>query len=303
MGARNDDIPREVEPTMSRGIALNFLTKPRIRSAISVALRPVFAPGNRLIMRYIKLPQISSRPRRLVLLADFHAHHCRGSEEQLREVADRINAVERVDFVAMPGDFVSQDDPDAMNLVCNFLARIRWPIYATLGNHDHDHVIGAQAVTAALERAGVHVITDRAEIFDPEITLIGLDSYTHRSNLGTSQNQKTKDHALTAINEIDPLTPEGCKALGRAWSGHVIVLGHEPVLATYHRHFLHLAGHTHWGQIQIPAIAKRMYPLGSQPYPKGLYKDEGRFIYTTAGIGHHLPGRLGTPPEIAVIDF
>jgi predicted MPP superfamily phosphohydrolase len=89
-----------------------------------------------------------------------------------------------------------------------------------------------------------------------------------------------------------------------------IVLGHEPWLATTHDRHLHVAGHTHHGQVRAPlplvgeAVANMFYPRYSRPFPRGLYRRTGdAFVYTTAGVGYStVDWRLNCPPEIVVLD-
>ena len=101
------------------------------------------------------------------------------------------------------------------------------------------------------------------------------------------------------------------------------MLGHEPHLATLHEHALHLAGHTHCGQVRSPVIGdwtSRLHmPKYSEPYPCRLYElaveadaiepathrtsGDRRWVYTTAGVGYStVDFRLFCPPEIVVID-
>jgi predicted MPP superfamily phosphohydrolase len=57
-----------------------------------------------------------------------------------------------------------------------------------------------------------------------------------------------------------------------------------------------LAGHTHGFQVghQGRSFFERWMP---ERYPWGLYRKEGAQLYTSAGVGHWFPFRLGCPPE------
>jgi predicted MPP superfamily phosphohydrolase len=94
-----------------------------------------------------------------------------------------------------------------------------------------------------------------------------------------------------------------------------LVLGHEPHLATLHRRFLHVAGHTHAAQMRVPraltARRDRFLPRYSQPYVDGTYERDGgseaggrSFVHTSSGVGYSTVGwRFNCPPEIVVIDL
>ncbi len=59
-----------------------------------------------------------------------------------------------------------------------------------------------------------------------------------------------------------------------------------------------MSGHTHWGQMQVVGI-RRTNLLGRED--KGLYDQEGRYLYVTAGLGGVVPMRINMPSEITVI--
>lgn len=216
-----------------------------------------------------------------MLVADFHADAHFMPPARARQVVELVNSVDDVDMIAMPGDFIGHD-VNAIDGLAAELARLDAPAFASLGNHDHYE--GAGRVTAALEGAGIDVLTDQAVPFgDHGIWIIGLDSC---------------EAGVAAPGLVRSLVPGDARC---------VVLGHEPFLATRHQEALHLAGHTHHGQVRIPGIPLRYLPRYSRPYPEGLARVDapsgGRFVYTTAGVGSTtLPIRIGAPPEIVVID-
>ena len=71
---------------------------------------------------------------------------------------------------------------------------------------------------------------------------------------------------------------------------------------------LHVAGHTHHGQVRVPGFPPLVLPACSRPYVAGLYEvatraGSRRWVYTSAGIGSTtLPLRIGAPPEIVVLN-
>lgn len=217
-----------------------------------------------------------------MLLSDLHLDNRFLPRAALGEIVDAVNAVRGVSAVLMPGDFVGHDLRPLEWCGAEFV-RFEAPTFATLGNHDAMFDGGAP-IRAALERSGVRVLVNEAVALDAGIWIGGLDE--------------------TAFGRPDAPAMERHLPTGAP----CVVLGHQPLLATSHEQVLHVAGHTHHGQIRLPGLSWRYLPPHSQPYPEGLYEvprcdGSVRWVYTTAGIGSTtLPLRVGCPPEIVVID-
>ncbi len=66
---------------------------------------------------------------------------------------------------------------------------------------------------------------------------------------------------------------------------------------------LTLAGHTHGGQVTIEILNQNLSAARFfTPYVYGLYREAGRSIWVTRGIGTvGLPARLGAPPEVVLV--
>jgi predicted MPP superfamily phosphohydrolase len=240
--------------------------------------------------RHLRLPANTdgtARGLRFVLASDVHAREDWFPRECVAALVDRINSVEDADGVLLVGDFVG-NEASAIDWSADEYARIEAPTFATLGNHDY--WTDPERVTSHLERAGIEVLTNRNLEFTAggggRICLAGIDSCWG--------GNPDAEQALHGVPMEEP----------------VVVLGHEPWLATMHQRFLHLAGHTHHGQVRLPipligtALTRLWMPRFSQPYPRRLvHRAERSWVYTTAGVGYStLSWRLTIPPEIVVID-
>jgi Bacterial sugar transferase len=65
---------------------------------------------------------------------------------------------------------------------------------------------------------------------------------------------------------------------------------------------LQLSGHSHGGQVRIPALGPLILPRWGRIYRTGLYELNGRFVYTGRGLGMvGLPLRFDCPPELTEI--
>jgi predicted MPP superfamily phosphohydrolase len=246
---------------------------------------------------------------RLLLASDLHARDDWFDREAIASVVDAINRVEDIDVVLLLGDFVG-NDLSAIDWSADEYARIEAPTAGVLGNHDH--WLDAAYIQRTLEQAGVEMLTNRAMPLAQvardgrggNAWIAGIDSaWTRRNSTGPGAD------ADAAFADVPP-------------DADVIVLGHEPWLATLHEHALHVAGHTHCGQVRTPFFGDRTarmhMPRFSEPYPCRLYEVETqphsslpdthrttrsrRWIYTTGGVGYStIDLRLFCPPELVVI--
>ena len=248
---------------------------------------------------------------RIVMASDLHARDDWFPRSHVERVVDRINELEDVDLVVLLGDFVG-DDVTAIDWSAPEYGRIAAPTAAVLGNHDH--WCDAAYVEQVLTDNGVEVLTNRALPMTQvvsgardDVWLAGIDScWTRRGSTGPGADV---DAAFAEV-------PDGADT---------VVLGHEPFLATLHEHVLHLAGHTHCGQVRFPILgdwtARMHMPRFSEPFPCRLYEvdvdqDEPaelpathrtgrdtRWVYTTAGVGYSTVSvRAFCPPELVVLD-
>lgn len=249
---------------------------------------------------------------RILVASDVHARSDWFPRPLVARLVDEINRQDGVDFVALLGDFVG-DDVTAIDWSAEEYARIEAPVAAVLGNHDH--WCDAAYVEGVLAETGARVLTNRSlpvrELVPGASTstwLGGIDScWTRRGSTGPGADP------VAAFAEM----PADAEA---------IVLGHEPWLATMHAHALHLAGHTHCGQVRTPVFgdwsARLHMPRYSRPWPCWLHeidldgrpelgelppnrrtRGDRRWVYTTAGVGYStVDVRMFCPPEIVVVD-
>ena len=62
-----------------------------------------------------------------------------------------------------------------------------------------------------------------------------------------------------------------------------------------------LAGHTHGGQIGFNRRSVFENFLANEPYLWGKYKKGKTQLYTSSGVGHWFPFRIGCPAEAPII--
>jgi hypothetical protein len=85
-----------------------------------------------------------------------------------------------------------------------------------------------------------------------------------------------------------------------------VLLSHNPdvfPVAARQGYDLTIAGHTHGGQVRVEILREDLnIARFFTPFVDGLYRDGGKAIFVSRGIGTiGLPARLGAPPEVALL--
>ncbi len=218
---------------------------------------------------------------RIAHLSDLHAGP-HTPPEYLREAMAMANRLEP-DIVFMTGDYVDHREGDLPGCL-DALARLSAPlgVYGVLGNHDHE--VGADAMTEALTSVGVRVLRNAN---------VALGSGpTHLWLAGLDDTTGYRGDFCAALAGIPPGEP-------------VVLLSHIPDVlgkASDEGIDVVLAGHTHGGQVLIPGIGAPHAPvrLGAELLAGGRRMGHSR-VQVSRGIGTTaLPIRFDCPPEIGL---
>lgn len=246
----------------------------RRRHQIQVTYHPIYLA---------RLPADFSEVR-LVQLSDIH----HGLYTRLSEVERAVELTNRLepDLVALTGDFVS-NSPRYIAPVAAALGRLRarLGVFAVLGNHDYR--VGADAVTAALERHGIEVLRNRHVRLRRNgscVTLAGVDDVRYG-----------EDNLRLAL-------------LGADADSSTLLLCHNPALlplAAARGIDLVLSGHTHGGQLDLPRLRTFARTRGMRmpfPFHHGWDQLGETQIYISRGLGTVIvPLRVRCPAEIPVL--
>lgn len=210
-------------------------------------------------------------------LTDLHVKGER-STRRLKKAIEFLNQL-GPDLVALTGDYVRYSREAFLHLP-DALKRLVIPAYATLGNHDH--WLDAEGVRAALNLAGMNVLTNEhrtIELRGAPFHIVGIDDrLTHH------------DDAEAAFRHV----PAG---------GTRLVLSHIAEVADdigHHGGALVLSGHTHGGQINLPPVTQRIFRNMGRRYMTGFFRIDGQVLYVSTGLGASVPIRLRAPTEVAV---
>lgn len=231
---------------------------------------------------------------RVVQLSDIHMDYFT-EPFFLRRVVARINEL-NPDAVFLTGDFVTSSDiakrsaPEAAWQCAKILRELKCErVYAALGNHDV--IVGAANVMAALQANGIHAIRNSylpLERGRGRMWIAGLDD------------------PVVGHPDLEAAIPEQIRNVPNE---PVVLLCHAPDYAMrVQRHVagqsvgLMLSGHTHGGQIRLPIIGALVLPPLGQMFIEGWFQLGRMGLYVNRGIGTiGVPFRLDCPPEITVL--
>jgi uncharacterized protein len=219
----------------------------------------------------------------IALMSDFH--HDDFDDDTLMDRAIAATNALRPDLVMLTGDFISQDVA-GLDALGGHLRRLvaRLGVFGTLGNHDQ---WGGRSreVTRRLEKSGVAILRNHAT---------GLRAPSGARFFAAGLESAWAGH------------PDLARALRGVPEDAPVLLGwHEPDpfdSIDDSRVLLQLAGHTHGGQVRVPFYGALQLPAYGRKYVAGLFRQGGRCLYVTRGIGAlGVPVRFCCPPEISFL--
>jgi predicted MPP superfamily phosphohydrolase len=223
---------------------------------------------------------------RILHLSDLHLHHyitLSDLEATLTEASGHTP-----DLVLVTGDVA--DDLNQLGDALAMIAQLRprLGVYATLGNHEYFR--GINQVKAIYTNSAVRLLIDES------VTL------------------PAGNHALRVAGIDDPRSmhdiPEGffSAAIAKAFvdspeRDFTLLMSHRPDAFPYAAAQgvdLTLAGHTHGAQIGFGgrSLLENAFP---HSYLWGKYTRGASHLYTSCGMGHWFPFRLGCPAEAPVV--
>lgn len=229
---------------------------------------------------------------RVVQISDLHIGN--GLEaERLERMLEKTNALDP-DVIVLTGDLFDFD-PSFIEGGARRLSalRARYGVYAVLGNHDH--YTGAEKVVSGLARWAPNIAVLRDAMVrlpvDQPLYLAGVED--------PGQHWSARELEIEGLSSL---------AASRPTDGPVILLVHRPEVFPQAARLgfpLVLAGHTHGGQLALPAPVER-YNLArlTTRYTRGFYRDNGSILYVNRGLGVGGPAlRINCPREIATIEL
>jgi len=213
---------------------------------------------------------------RIGMITDVH-HSAVVAAEDVTHAVNQLNEA-NPDIVVLGGDYVSFFDRGYIGPVAELLtplAHAPHGSFAVLGNHDDE-----REMPAALTARGFTVLKDQrtaVTIKGERLDIAGIRFWTK--------------------------TPGEIAAVLKGTGGTTILLAHDPRRLEEAAALdvqLVLSGHTHGGQVLVPALG----PIAGRKFPvlAGYATQGNTAIFVSRGVGTvYVPVRINCPPDVAVL--
>ncbi|MBI5388515.1 MAG: phosphodiesterase YaeI [Verrucomicrobia bacterium] len=216
------------------------------------------------------------QPLRLLHLSDLHA----SLFVSLEFIAEAIQAGVRLrpDLICVTGDFVTRkfNRLDHYAEILSALPKCA-PTFACLGNHDggrwsagNGGFATTREVSALLTKSGIELLSDktrRLRVGDWPIQLVGLGDLWGGAFWPLRAFARAADDPADATIVLAHNPDAKDQIRGRPWD-------------------LMLSGHTHGGQLRLPALGTPFAPVKDMRFVAGLYAWEDRWLHITKGVGN-----------------
>jgi predicted MPP superfamily phosphohydrolase len=225
---------------------------------------------------------------RILHLSDLHLMHYVTVDDLAAVLAEA--KILQPHLVLLTGDVA--DDlrllPDTLDMLEAFAAPLG--AFACLGNHEYFRGVGR--VRRIFDSSPVPLLVDQAVKLQ-----FGSTSF-YVGGIDDPRLMGAKDYAFFRRTIDATLEQAGTGAFS-------VLMSHRPDALDYASEVgvdLTLAGHTHGGQIGLGgrSLFESAWP---DRYLWGHYQRRGSHLYTSSGVGHWFPFRLGCPREAPVIEL
>lgn len=230
----------------------------------------------------VYVPGWSGR-KRIAHLTDMHFGNV--TPLALQRNAAALVIASQPDLTVLTGDFVARGLGHLERLTAVMQA-IEGRKVAVLGNHDWWS--GAKGVVAALEAAGVEVLTNQWTMDgdgEDALPIVCIDDWTTGHHDVRDATKGLLGRSALSLSHNPEAAPE-------LWAAGGSVV---------------LSGHTHGGQFYVRKWTQSLYKsLLQVHYLNGFYVEGGGQVYVNPGVGSSvLPWRYGRPAQrcVAIIDL
>jgi len=224
---------------------------------------------------------------RILHLSDLHL----GYYYQLNDLEDLLGRMENknIDLVLVTGDL--SDDlnrlPDALKLIEQL--KTKNPKFISIGNHEYFR--GVDSFLKETEKSPLELLRNENHVIDINgvpVVLAGADD-------PVALNSDIREFMYKTVAQ----SMQNASA-----NAFKLLMSHRPIALDRAEEFdidLILAGHTHGGQIGFNRRSVFEDRLQNEHYLWGKFQKGKSQLYTSSGVGHWFPFRLGCPAEAPII--
>jgi len=220
---------------------------------------------------------------RIAQISDIHAGPTI-KRPWVKTITEQVDQLE-TDLIAFTGD-LADGSVKALRMDVEPLKELSAPHGKFFVTGNHEYYFGAEAWINEVDRMGFTVLLNEHQVLRKDsahIILAGVTDYNGGRFIGNHTSDPKK--AL----------------IGAPQESVKILMAHQPrsIYSSVEEGYdFQLSGHTHGGQY----IFGNLIIALSQPYLKGLHRQDDTWIYINSGTGYWGPPlRLGAPSEITVI--
>ncbi|MEO5931587.1 MAG: metallophosphoesterase [Candidatus Kapaibacterium sp.] len=221
---------------------------------------------------------------RILHLSDIHIGNYVDLDD-LEKIMDAAQST-RPDLVLVSGD-ISDDVamlPDALRLIAGL--KTKYGTFASLGNHEYFR--GIQQIVRIIDAGPIPLLRSSGT----SIAIGGGALYIGGADDPVMMGQRERNHAFLQRSVRAAFD-------GAPSDAFHLLMSHRPEgldVAVEERIPFTVAGHTHGAQVGFNGRSV-LEPWMPKNYLWGHYRKDGSQLYTSSGVGHWFPFRLGCPPE------
>jgi hypothetical protein len=235
---------------------------------------------------------LPNEPLRIVQLSDLHIERITKREHEIIELVDNL----KPDIIVLTGDYLNKSytyDPQAQREARLFLGQLHAPygVYAVIA----EPVDPPEVAATLFDGLDIVVLDNQVHAISFEGGALYLVGVTY-----TKYMEREQDEAVLA-SLMAPVPPDA----------YTLLLYHTPDLvkaAAKEEVNLHLAGHTHGGQVRLPFYGAVLTASEfGKTYEQGRYTVGPTTLYVSRGLGMEGQGaprvRFLCPPELVVVNL
>ncbi len=279
--------------------SVSMLLFPSVAVGLAAGIYGVFFRAAKPRLTRIRVPIKNLAPEldgyTIAQLSDLHVGALLSMRRARRWI--RMTNAEGPHVIALTGDYVTSGTRFHQQ-IADILGplRARDGVFAVLGNHDYfdaDDLVSrlrnAAIVVLRNERKTLQVAAVSLSSAPATLEIAGIDdAWTRNADVEKTFRNFAPSHPLITLCHDPALFPDIVRSTS---------LAGPPASNT-----LVLSGHTHWGQVGLPFVAKHFnFARRVFRFSAGLYREGEATLYVSAGLGTTGPPiRFGSAPEIAI---